>query len=148
MVRHAAVAVKGKNQGTAAYFLVTTMDYKAWAEHCSMGQSQVGNMALDTQSERLVQEALDRIMARGGLTSVVLAHRLSTIRNANKIAVVYRGAVCEQGGRHSTTVPIRPVLRPCTLISLLVCKAVLVALLVAVLGTQGLGECLGRAQPR
>ncbi len=53
--------------------------------------------ALDAQSERLVQEALDGIMARGGLSSVVVAHRLSTIRNAHKIAVVHRGAVCEEG---------------------------------------------------
>eukprot|EP00879_Flechtneria_rotunda_P003779 GHRR01004019.1.p1 GENE.GHRR01004019.1~~GHRR01004019.1.p1 ORF type:complete len:1293 (+),score=472.26 GHRR01004019.1:779-4657(+) len=53
--------------------------------------------ALDAASERLVQDALDRIMA--GRTSVVVAHRLSTIRNANCIAVVYRGVILEQG-RH------------------------------------------------
>ncbi len=53
--------------------------------------------ALDAQAERLVQEALDGIMARGGLTSVVVAHRLSTIRNAHKIALVHRGSVLETG---------------------------------------------------
>eukprot|EP00775_Hariotina_reticulata_P008041 gene8041-8236_t len=51
--------------------------------------------ALDAASERLVQDALDRIMA--GRTSVVVAHRLSTIRQANVIAVVYRGIILEQG---------------------------------------------------
>jgi ATP-binding cassette subfamily B (MDR/TAP) protein 1 len=51
--------------------------------------------ALDAASEQVVQEALDRIMV--GRTSVVVAHRLSTIRGADKIALVYRGAVLEEG---------------------------------------------------
>lgn len=51
--------------------------------------------ALDTASERLVQEALDRL-ARGR-TTLVIAHRLSTIRNADKIVVVDAGRVVEQG---------------------------------------------------
>jgi len=51
--------------------------------------------ALDTESERTVQEALDR--AREGRTCVVIAHRLSTIRNADKIAVVSQGQVIECG---------------------------------------------------
>ena len=45
--------------------------------------------ALDAQSERVVQEALDSVMA--GRTTVVIAHRLSTIRNADLIAVVAKG---------------------------------------------------------
>ena len=45
--------------------------------------------ALDAQSERVVQEALDGIMA--GRTTVVIAHRLTTIRNADVIAVVDNG---------------------------------------------------------
>jgi len=51
--------------------------------------------ALDTESEQIVQEALDR--AREGRTCVVIAHRLSTIKNADKIAVVSQGEVIEQG---------------------------------------------------
>lgn len=51
--------------------------------------------ALDTESEQIVQDALDR--AREGRTCVVIAHRLSTIRNADKIAVVSQGEVIEQG---------------------------------------------------
>ena len=45
--------------------------------------------ALDTQSERVVQEALDGIME--GRTTVIIAHRLTTIRNADSIAVVSKG---------------------------------------------------------
>lgn len=51
--------------------------------------------ALDSQSEKLVQEALDRMMYRR--TTVVIAHRLSTIRNVNAIAVIKAGKVVEQG---------------------------------------------------
>lgn len=51
--------------------------------------------ALDTESEKIVQEALDR--AREGRTCIVIAHRLATIVNANKIAVVKDGVVVEQG---------------------------------------------------
>ena len=45
--------------------------------------------ALDTESERIVQEALDRLMV--GRTSFVIAHRLSTIQNASKILVLDHG---------------------------------------------------------
>jgi len=51
--------------------------------------------SLDAESEKLVQEALDRLMV--GRTCVVVAHRLSTIRNADIIAVVQGGKVVEQG---------------------------------------------------
>ncbi|CAL4887372.1 unnamed protein product [Urochloa decumbens] len=51
--------------------------------------------ALDTESERIVQEALD--VASKGRTTIVVAHRLSTIRNADSIAVVQSGAVHELG---------------------------------------------------
>lgn len=51
--------------------------------------------ALDTESERLVQEALDRL--RKNRTTVVIAHRLSTIQNADKIAVVVGGRIVETG---------------------------------------------------
>jgi len=51
--------------------------------------------ALDTESERLVQEALDRLM--GGRTVLVIAHRLSTIRHADCIYVVQDGRIVEAG---------------------------------------------------
>lgn len=51
--------------------------------------------ALDTESERVVQEALDRIMINR--TTVVVAHRLSTVRNADAIAVLHRGKIVEKG---------------------------------------------------
>ncbi|KAL6637974.1 hypothetical protein ACP70R_025546 [Stipagrostis hirtigluma subsp. patula] len=53
--------------------------------------------ALDAESERTVQEALDRVMV--GRTTVVVAHRLSTITGADKIAVIKNGVVAEEG-RH------------------------------------------------
>jgi ATP-binding cassette subfamily B (MDR/TAP) protein 1 len=51
--------------------------------------------ALDAESEHVVQEALDRIMVNR--TTIVVAHRLSTIRNADVIAVVKNGVIVEQG---------------------------------------------------
>jgi len=51
--------------------------------------------ALDTESEKLVQKALENMMKNR--TSVVIAHRLSTIQNANKIVVMQRGEIVEQG---------------------------------------------------
>lgn len=51
--------------------------------------------ALDTESERLVQEALERLMS--SRTTIAIAHRLSTIRNASCIYVLHEGHVVEQG---------------------------------------------------
>ena len=51
--------------------------------------------ALDSESERVVQEALDN--AREGRTCIVIAHRLSTVYNADNIIVITRGAVVESG---------------------------------------------------
>ena len=51
--------------------------------------------ALDSESERLVQEALDKLML--GRTSIVIAHRLATIRKADKIAVIEKGKLVELG---------------------------------------------------
>ena len=51
--------------------------------------------ALDTESERLVQEALQRLMQ--GRTTLVIAHRLSTIEHANRVVVMERGRIAEQG---------------------------------------------------
>ncbi len=51
--------------------------------------------ALDTESERLVQDALERLMH--SRTTVAIAHRLSTIRNADEICVLHEGRIVEQG---------------------------------------------------
>ncbi|KAA3455984.1 ABC transporter B family member 15-like [Gossypium australe] len=55
--------------------------------------------ALDCKSEKVVQEALERLMV--GRTSVVVAHRLSTIQNCNLIAVLEQGKVVEKGSHSS-----------------------------------------------
>ena len=51
--------------------------------------------ALDTESERLVQEALERLMR--SRTTIAIAHRLSTIKNADEICVLYEGEIVERG---------------------------------------------------
>ena len=51
--------------------------------------------ALDTESERLVQDALENLMKNR--TSVVIAHRLSTVRNADLICVFHEGEIIERG---------------------------------------------------
>jgi ATP-binding cassette subfamily B protein/subfamily B ATP-binding cassette protein MsbA len=53
--------------------------------------------ALDTESERLVQDALEKLMKNR--TTIVIAHRLSTIKNADEICVMHEGKVVERG-RH------------------------------------------------
>lgn len=57
--------------------------------------------ALDAESERVVQQALDRLMKNR--TTVVVAHRLSTIKNADQISVLQDGKIVEQG-THSSLV--------------------------------------------
>ena len=54
--------------------------------------------ALDTESERLVQVALENMMKNR--TSIVIAHRLSTIQNADEIIVMQKGQIAEQGTHH------------------------------------------------
>ena len=51
--------------------------------------------ALDSESEAIVQEALDRALS--GRTTIIVSHRLSTVRNADKIAYLEHGRVVEQG---------------------------------------------------
>ena len=59
--------------------------------------------ALDTESEHLVQEALDKLMH--GRTTLVIAHRLSTIKNADLIVVMHEGKIVEQG-RHDELIAL------------------------------------------
>ncbi len=51
--------------------------------------------ALDAESERLVQDALDRLM--GDRTTIVIAHRLATVRAADRIIVMDEGRIVEEG---------------------------------------------------
>lgn len=53
--------------------------------------------ALDSESEKVVQEALDKVLSSQRRTTIVIAHRLSTIRKADKICVVSGGRIAEQG---------------------------------------------------
>jgi ATP-binding cassette subfamily B (MDR/TAP) protein 1 len=53
--------------------------------------------ALDSESEKIVQDAIDKIMSDETKTTIVIAHRLSTIRNADRIAVIDHGRVRELG---------------------------------------------------
>ena len=60
--------------------------------------------ALDAESERVVQDALDRAMV--DRTTIVVAHRLSTIKNADLIAVIKNGIVAEKG-KHETLIDMK-----------------------------------------
>jgi ATP-binding cassette subfamily B protein len=51
--------------------------------------------SIDTETEQLIQRAIERVMR--DRTSIVVAHRLSTIQNANRIIVLHHGEVREQG---------------------------------------------------
>ncbi|KAE9025891.1 ABC transporter B family member 3 [Phytophthora rubi] len=53
--------------------------------------------ALDSESEKVVQEALDKVVALKRRTTIIIAHRLSTIRKADKICVVSGGKIAEAG---------------------------------------------------
>ena len=55
--------------------------------------------ALDTESEKLVQDALEKMMVNR--TSIVIAHRLSTIQKADWIVVMQKGKIVEQGTHDS-----------------------------------------------
>ncbi|XP_011080370.1 ABC transporter B family member 4-like [Sesamum indicum] len=57
--------------------------------------------ALDAESERTVQEALDRVMI--SRTTIVVAHRLSTVKNADSVAVIHQGKVVEKGSHSELT---------------------------------------------
>ncbi|KAK8717081.1 hypothetical protein V6N13_044362 [Hibiscus sabdariffa] len=71
--------------------------------------------ALDIKSEKVVQEALERVMV--GRTSVVVAHRLSTIQNCDVIVVLDKGKVVEKGN-HSSLLAMGPTGAYCSLVNL------------------------------
>jgi ABC-type multidrug transport system fused ATPase/permease subunit len=60
---------------------------------------QEATSALDAESEHLVQQSIDDMLARGRhqMTVIVIAHRLSTVRNADRIYVIKEGQVVEDG---------------------------------------------------
>ena len=62
--------------------------------------------SLDSKSERQVQEALDHLME--GRTSLVIAHRLSTVRHADRIVVLERGRITAEG-RHEELLAASPI---------------------------------------
>jgi len=57
--------------------------------------------SLDAESEKLVQDALDKLMANR--TSIIIAHRLATIRDVDWIYVLENGQIVEQGSHHELT---------------------------------------------
>jgi ATP-binding cassette subfamily B (MDR/TAP) protein 1 len=60
--------------------------------------------ALDSESEHLMQDALDKLLEAKSQTAIVIAHRLSTLRNADRIAVIADGKVKEIG-THGELIP-------------------------------------------
>jgi len=56
--------------------------------------------ALDTESEHSVQKALDTLISSGKQTTIIVAHRLSTIKDANEIIVMKHGDVLERGNHN------------------------------------------------
>ena len=82
-----------------------------------MGRGQ----ALDTKSEQVVQEALDRLVGDGGgaagaggqrRTTIVIAHRLSTVQKADKIVVLERGRIVEVPRPDTSLPPHHPLSLP------------------------------------
>ena len=61
----------------------------------TMNRLCLATSALDSESEQIVQEALER--AQENRTSITIAHRLSTIQNANVICVLHNGMIVEKG---------------------------------------------------
>lgn len=66
--------------------------------HCAVCVIQATS-ALDAESEKMVQDAINKLMA--GRTTVIVAHRLSTVKNADAISVLERGRVVEAGTHDS-----------------------------------------------
>lgn len=97
--------------------------------------------SLDTESEALVQQALDRLIGEGGRTIVLVAHRLSTVRNADNIAVLDKGSLVEQGTHDQL------LLKSMTLLLSLWSSKWLVVFYVINFPNRDLYEMLGRCLP-
>lgn len=66
--------------------------------------------ALDTESERIVQETLDSVLISEARSTMIIAHRLSTVRNADKIVVLAnegRGSYVVETGNHDSLMAIQ-----------------------------------------
>ena len=68
---------------------------RAFARDPSVVILDEATSSVDSETEALVQEALDRLLS--GRTAVIIAHRLSTIRNCDRIVVLKEGRVAEEG---------------------------------------------------
>jgi ABC-type multidrug transport system fused ATPase/permease subunit len=83
---------------------------------CSLKQSTLilfivpflSNSALDSESERIVQRTLDEYQKTNPRTTLVVAHRLETVKNCDKIVVLDRGGVREEGS-HAELVELKGV---------------------------------------
>ncbi|HTY82449.1 MAG TPA: ABC transporter ATP-binding protein, partial [Dehalococcoidales bacterium] len=113
----AEVIEAAKTVGAHNFILKLEKGYDTWlqerGQNLSMGQRQLISFAralianpaillldeatanMDSYSEQILQEALKRLLK--GRTSIVIAHRLSTVRNADRIVVMYEGRVIEEG---------------------------------------------------
>jgi len=68
---------------------------RAFLKSCSILILDEATSALDSESEKLVQEAIDKL--KKGKTTIVIAHRLSTVENADEIIVLNKGKINERG---------------------------------------------------
>lgn len=68
---------------------LNSLSLRSWL----LGLFPTENSALDAESEHLVQQAIDNMIARGGMTVILIAHRLSTVKRADKIVVIRSGRV-------------------------------------------------------
>jgi ATP-binding cassette subfamily B (MDR/TAP) protein 1 len=76
-------------------YITTRISHRHPKQTQTQIQQQEATSALDAESEHLVQEALDRVML--DRTTLVIAHRLSTVKHAHNIVVIESGTVAEQG---------------------------------------------------
>ena len=67
--------------------------------------------ALDTETEKLIQDAINSLTQ--GRTTIAIAHRLSTLRNATRLVVLEKGTIEESGTHDEPDAAQRPLLRPC-----------------------------------
>jgi len=90
---HSPLSERGGNLSVGQRQLISFARVLAHDPDVLILDEATGN--IDTETEKLIQEALERLLA--GRTSLVIAHRLSTIRHADRILVLHRGELCESG---------------------------------------------------